>query len=76
MIADILFYLSSILLLLFFIRSIGPIRPVHIVNSSQTPKPDWLPSWALTSLLTGFVAIELYIQKQLLDLFRYGLWVS
>ncbi len=31
MIADILFYLSSILLLLFFIRSIGPIRPVHIV---------------------------------------------
>lgn len=43
---------------------------------ARPPKPDWLPSWALTSLLTGFVAIELYFQKQFLDLFRYGLWVS
>ena len=39
-------------------------------------RPDWLPSWALTSLITAFVAVEFYFQKQMMDLFRYGYWVS
>jgi hypothetical protein len=39
-------------------------------------KPDWLPSWALVTLLVAFLSVEFFFQKQLLDLFRFGYWIS
>ena len=47
-----------------------------LLIATRPPKPAWLPAWTLATLLAVFVVVEFYFQKQLLDLFRYGYWVS
>ena len=47
-----------------------------LLIAARPPKPDWLPIWLLTSSMLVFSAVGFHFQKQLFDLFRYGLWVS
>jgi hypothetical protein len=47
-----------------------------LLIAARPRKPEWLPTRLLVSLIVAFLAVEFYFQKQLLDLFRYGYWVS
>jgi hypothetical protein len=47
-----------------------------LLVAARPRKPDWLPTGLLTSSMLAFSAIGFHFQKQLLDLFRYGYWVS
>lgn len=47
-----------------------------LLIAARPRKPDWLSTWLLASLIVAFLAVEFHFQKQLLDLFRYGYWVS
>jgi len=47
-----------------------------LLIAARPRKPEWLSTRLLVSLIVAFLAVEFYFQKQLLDLFRYGYWVS
>jgi hypothetical protein len=47
-----------------------------LLIAARPRKPEWLSSGLLVSFVVAFLAVEFYFQKQLLDLFRYGYWVS
>ncbi len=47
-----------------------------LLIAARPRKPEWLSTRLLVSLIVAFLAVEFHFQKQLLDLFRYGYWVS
>jgi len=47
-----------------------------LLIAARPRKPEWLSNGLLVSFVVAFLAVEFYFQKQLLDLFRYGYWVS
>ena len=47
-----------------------------LLIAARPRKPEWLSTRLLVSFIVAFLAVEFYFQKQLLDLFRYGYWVS
>jgi len=47
-----------------------------LLIAARPRKPEWLSNGLLVSFIVAFLAVEFYFQKQLLDLFRYGYWVS
>ena len=61
-----------------FLRHMVPVIGMCtiLLMAARPSKPDWLPNWALLTLLLAFLSVEFYFQKQLLDLFRFGYWVS
>ena len=61
-----------------FVRHLVPTMGVAaiLLIAARPRKPPWLSTRLLVSFIVAFLAVEFYFQKQLLDLFRYGYWVS